>query len=288
MTHTIQPHIEFLICTLDEGVHQIKALLMPVQPRISYLVSWQHSAEQFESRTNGSATTLARKYPLPEWLKERPDVRVVHLAGRGLSRNRNCALSHAQGDWLVIADDDCRYGEQSIAHIYEALNRHPDADILQLQVHCPDGSPLRTYPATPYEYRNRPRFVYISSCELVLRRQTALPRFDERFGLGVYLGCGEEELFVFQASKQGLKVYYEPLHLVVTDGQTTGGKFAVSKPVQRAKGGLLTLIHGTMGALLRCFKYAFVYRTEGWGRRCSYFFQMIKGIVYVHTHHTLP
>ena len=95
-----------MICTLDEGVHQIKALLMPVQPRISYLVSWQHSAEQSESRTNGSATTLARKYPLPEWLKERPDVRVVHLAGRGLSRNRNCALSHAQGDWLVIADDD--------------------------------------------------------------------------------------------------------------------------------------------------------------------------------------
>ena len=98
MTHTIQPHIEFLICTLDEGVHQIKALLMPVQPRISYLVSWQHSAEQSESRTNGSATTQTRKYPLPEWLKERPDVRVVHLAGRGLSRNRNCALSHAQGD----------------------------------------------------------------------------------------------------------------------------------------------------------------------------------------------
>ena len=83
-------------------------------------------------------------------------------------------------------------------------------------------------------------------------------------------------------------MYYEPLYLVVTDGQTTGGKFAVSKPVQRAKGGLLTLIHGTPGALLRCFKYAFVYRTEGWGRRCSYFFQMIKGIVYVHTHHTLP
>lgn len=287
MTHTIQPHIEFLICTLDEGIQQINKLLMPVQPRISYLVSWQHSVEQTASGTAESATSLAEKYPLPEWLKERSDVRVVHLAGRGLSRNRNFALSHAQGDWLVVADDDCRYDEQSIAHIYEALYRHPDADILQLQVYCPDGTPLHAYPSVGYEYRNRPRFVYISSCELVLRRQAALPRFDERFGLGAYLGCGEEELFVYRASQLGMKVYYEPLPLVETNGHTTGGKFATSKSVQRAKGGLLTLIHGTPSALLRSFKYAFVYRKEGWGKRCSYFFQMIKGIVYVHTHHTL-
>lgn len=286
MLPTKQPHIEFLICTLDQGILQIKELLMPQQPQVSYLVSWQHSADGPLRET--TPTNLADKYDLPQWLEERHDVRVVHLPGRGLSRNRNFALRHAQGDWLVIADDDCRYGEQSVAHIYEALRRHPDADILQLQVYCTDGTPLRTYPSTSYEYKHRPRFVYISSCEMVLRRAAALPTFDERFGLGTYLGCGEEEWFVHQASQRGLKVYYEPLPLVVTDGHTTGGKFATSRSVQRAKGGLLALIHGIPGALLRCFKYAFVYRKENWAKRCGYFYQMIKGIVYVHTHHPLP
>lgn len=264
-----------------------KVLLSPL-PDVRYLISWQIS-ESFEKNAlsaGGKPDNVGRAY-LPESLKKRDDVRVVLLVGKGLSRNRNNAMKHATGDLLVIADDDCRYTEDSILKIRNAFMKHPDAAIIQMQGMSYDGRLLHNYPANSYEYKSRPRFVYVSSWELVIRRSAQLPSFDERFGIGAFLGCGEEELFVYMASKTGLKVYYEPEPFVFTEATTTGTKFAESKSVQRAKGGLLTLFHGPFGALARCIKYAFYYRHEGVVEKIGFLFEMTKGIFYVLTHHSI-
>lgn len=281
--------IEFLICTIDAGILKIPALLMPPMPGVCYLVSWQHSYTHTAVSANRECNVpLTAQADLPEVLIRRPDVRVVELQGKGLSRNRNNALKHAIGDWLIIADDDCRYTPDSINAVKKAIALHPQAAILQLQGTDFEGHPLQNYPAAPYEYRTRPRYAFVASWELVLRRSAGLPQFDERFGLGTYMCCGEEDLFVHQTSERGGAVYYEPLHLVNTPGETTGIRFAELQGVQRAKGGVLTMIHGPWGAVLRSLKYACLYPNVSVCRRLSFFVQMLKGIRYVLFSHPLP
>lgn len=282
--------IEFLICTIDAGIFKIPALLMPPMQGVSYLVSWQHSGKVGGQtlRQEQLAVPKEAHYRLPEILVSRPDVQVVELKGRGLSRNRNHALMHATGDWLIIADDDCSYTPDSIEAVKRAIALHPQAAIVQLQATDFAGKPLQHYSAVPYEYRNRPRNAYVASCELVLRRSADLPVFDERFGLGAYLGCGEEDLFVHQTSQRGGAVYYEPLRLVMTPAETTGTRFAELPGVQRAKGGVLALIHGPWGATLRCLKFASLYPGVSLRQRFSFFVQMLKGIRYVLVSRPLP
>ena len=272
--------IEILVCTLGEGIRRVPEVLMPPMDGLGYLISWQTGATPI----TGEAATQ----DIPEELRHRPDVRVVQLPGTGLSRNRNHALAHARGEWLVIADDDCRYTPQHIRNLQEARRRHPEADILLMQAHDYDGNFLHPYPSEPYEYKHRPRGSFVSSWEISMRRTAPLPRFDERFGLGAWLGCGEEEVFVHQASRRGLTVCYEPLSMVVTAAGTTGTKFAVSPAVQRAKGGVLCIIHGPIGATLRGLK--FIGFTPGLSirQRCKAGLEVMKGIIYVLTHHPLP
>lgn len=283
--------VEFLVCTIDQGIWKLSDLLMPPLPEVSYLVSWQHSLEKgggMDTPPFAAEGDDATGMGIPPFLAEREDVRVVELQGRGLSRNRNNALRHAKGDLLVIADDDCRYTPECIDRIRQAFARHPGAAIIQFQGVTPEGDYMRKYPEQPYEYRTRPRFAFVSSWEMVLNRHAGLPQFDERFGLGAYLSCGEEDVFVHQTSELGLQVYYEPCILVTTPGGTTGTRFAVSSGVRRAKGGVLAVMHGPIGATLRCLKFAANFPGVGVAKRMRFFYEMLKGIKHVLTHNSLP
>lgn len=246
---------------------------MRPQEGVSYLVAWQQSEDFIKSETERT---------LPTFIERRNDVRVVTMQGTGLSKNRNLALKHAMGDLLVVADDDCRYTEESLTNIRKAFELHTDAAVIVLQAHAPNGKPLHNYSSESYEYKQRPRFSYFSSWEMVLRRASNLPRFDERFGIGAYLGCGEEEVFIHNASQQGLKIYYEPLPLVVTPAETTGTRFLSSKAVQRAKGGVLCVMHGPLSAFSRCVKYAFCHVNAPLMQRLRIFLEMIKGCFYIY------
>lgn len=272
-------NIEFLICTIDERISRIESMLLEPINGVSYLISWQCTEDFLKDKKSNSFATP---------LYNRDDVRVFKNNSKGLSRNRNFALQRAMGDFLVIADDDCFYSLQSIVNIQQAFLTHPDASICLFQASDYKGKPLHNYVDYSYEYKQRPRFTNFSSWEIVLRRLSKIPTFDERFGIGAYLGCGEEEIFLHNASKSGLKIYYEPLLLVKTSAETTGTHFFTSRSVQRAKGGVLTIIHGPFFALLRCVKYAFFYIKTPLIQRLRILLEMIKGIVYVLTHHPLP
>ncbi|MGM9689089.1 MAG: glycosyltransferase [Alloprevotella sp.] len=266
--------IEILVCTLDEGISDVDGLLLPPLPDVKYLVAWQQTHD--------------RQPPLPARWTQRSDLRVLPHAGSGLSRNRNFALSHAEGDWLVIADDDNRYTPAHLQHLRWAIQLHPDAAALQLQATDYAGRPLRNYPSHAYEYHDRPRGTYVASYELALRRDAPLPAFDTRFGLGASLGCGEEEVFIHQLAASGQHVWYEPMPLVMTDAASTGTRFARLPAVQRAKGGVLCLMHGPWSAALRCLKYALTQPRLRPATRFTSLWQMFKGIAYVLTHHPLP
>ena len=256
--------IQFLISTLGERIAQAAKVLLPPVEGVSYVVVWQR---------NGIGSDA-----LPAELKEREDVSIVEDNGKGLARSRNIALENATADLLVITDDDNRYDTAAIELIRNAFEKHPTAGLIQFQALSMEGKPLRNYPAFPYAYETRPRGTYFCSVELVMRRKANLPRFDERFGLGAELGCGEEEVFVHEAVKRGVKMIYVPQPLVRTDGATTGGRFLTDAAVQRAKGAVLCILHGKVGAWLRLCSQVMQLHGITWQKRKEIAHNMYLGI----------
>lgn len=256
--------IQFLISTLGERIAQAAKVLLPPMEGVSYVVVWQR---------NGIGSDA-----LPAELKVREDVSIVEDNGKGLARSRNIALENATADLLVITDDDNRYDTAAIELIRNAFEKHPTAGLIQFQALTMEGKPLRNYPAFPYAYETRPRGTYFCSVELVMRRKANLPRFDERFGLGAELGCGEEEVFVHEAVKRGVKMIYVPQPLVRTDGATTGGRFLTDAAVQRAKGAVLCILHGKVGAWLRLCSQVMQLHGITWQKRKEIAHNMCLGI----------
>ena len=256
--------IQFLISTLGERIAQAAKVLLPPVKGVSYVVVWQR---------NGIGSDA-----LPAELKEREDVSIVEDNGKGLARSRNIALENATADLLVITDDDNRYDTAAIELIRNAFEKHPTAGLIQFQALTMEGKPLRNYPAFPYTYETRPRGTYFCSVELVMRRKANLPRFDERFGLGAELGCGEEEVFVHEAVKRGVKMIYVPQPLVRTDGATTGGRFLTDAKVQKAKGAVLCILHGKVGAWLRLCSQVMQLHGITWQKRKEIAHNMCLGI----------
>ena len=88
--------LDILICTYNERISRIPDMLLPFRPDVSYIVSMQYTDQAFLDH-------------IPDVLRQRPDVRVILLEGKGLSRNRNHCLDASSADIALIADDDCRY-----------------------------------------------------------------------------------------------------------------------------------------------------------------------------------
>lgn len=230
------PDIEILICTIDKGIERVPCVLMPPMEGVGYVLSVQ---------TTGRYTADM----LPKALAQRHDVCITYVRGCGLSRNRNNALAHAKAPIVIVADDDNRYLPSYIDTVRRAFAENPDADILHFQAETPDGKPLHEYPSD-----------WVCSVEIAMRRervQAAGVKFDERFGLGSRCLCaGEEDVFLCDACRAGLKVGYVPEVMVRTPGDTTGMHFVDNAVLQRTKGAVFSYCYGVCRALWLTLKEA--------------------------------
>lgn len=263
--------LSVLICTLNDRIGNIPDLLLPPSEQVEYVVSFQYTDEMFISL-------------IPPVLTERPDVKLIPLFGTGLSANRNNALRHCTTELAIIADDDVRYTPESLAMVIKHFEQHPDVDIALFQARYPDGTPFRSYSPESYDYMHRPKGSYIVSFELALRTDAPYPAFDTRFGLGAaYLSCGEEEVWVHQAWRQGARVRYFPQQLCTAPfGETTGDRFLVDTRVRRSKGAVLYMMHGMIGSFLRITRTAL--RLPLPHNRWQYWRDMLDGILYIYRH----
>lgn len=235
--------LEVLICTIDDGINHVNNMVLPPIDYIKYLISWQR--------------TDSTEKEIPQALLQRQDIRVVTAEGKGLAANRNNALSHAEGDILILADDDAKYRPEYFKTILHAYEENPEADILTFQMVDGMGHFHKKYPVYPFNYAQCPKGFYYSSLEITMRRKAHLPLFDTRFGLGAtYLGCGEEEIFIHDAAQNKMLIRYIPKVIVETPHATTGARFDTDVKVRRAKGAVLFVLHGYWSATLRCLKYA--------------------------------
>ena len=143
-----------------------------------------------------------------------------------------------------------------------------------------EGTSLHPYPNYSFDYKDTPKGYWYNSQEIAFRKSSRLPLFDTRFGINSpKLGCGEEEVFLWQAHEQGLSVRYFPEVIVETDATTSRYQFYTDKRMQRAKGAVLCIMHGPSGAFLRCLKLAIVHALKH--NPISLLWHMTYGIIYI-------
>lgn len=241
--------VDILICTIDEGINGIGEVLMPPMSEVHYVVSMQHTRPL---NTEPSWNSVLAS------LRQRPDVTVTTIEGRGLSRNRNNALRHATADILLIADDDCRYVPTNIDAILRAYETHHEADVICFEAQSYDEKPMKCYPNDSLPYDEAERVGYFpTSMEITLRRKTlehSGVTFNEHFGLGTPLPAGEEDILITDLQRAGLHVMFVPEVITMTDPVTTGDHFLQDNRLQVTKGAVFRYRYGLVCALWRTLK----------------------------------
>lgn len=92
-----------------------------------------------------------------------------------------------------------------------------------------------------------PALYTISALEMACKRQSVqgFIRFDERFGLGTkFLTCGEEEVWLEDALRAGLKLHYFPDKIIETSTMLKKSLIYIDAGVQRSRGAIAYYKHG--------------------------------------------
>lgn len=154
---------------------------------------------------------------------EKCQATIIYTTERGLSRSRNMAIYNATGDICLICDDDEVLEDNYVSTIIQAFQRYPEVDIITFTVH---STRKCSYPS------KEKKISYIgamkrNSWEIAFRRESIVRnniRFDEQMGSGTGNGAGEENKFLFDCLKKGLKIRLVP-QLIASVAQANSNWF---------------------------------------------------------------
>lgn len=136
------------------------------------------------------------------------DAIYIETTDRGLSKSRNLAINNASADICIFCDNDVEYEDGYEDMILSSFEKYSDADMIVFYIKRPEK---------PQPNYDKPRKMdYLSvlkifSPEIAFRRKSIGDiRFNEAFGAGAKYPMGEENLFLYDCLKKGLKIMYVP------------------------------------------------------------------------------
>lgn len=135
--------------------------------------------------------------------------KVITKNEKGLSKSRNLAISKAEEEIVVLADDDVKYIKDYEKIIIEAYQKYKNVDIICFFVESMNEKRKTKRMLTGkigYIRANK-----IASFEITFRKKAILDnkiKFNEKFGAGTELNRGEEQLFLYEAIKNKLKIIF--------------------------------------------------------------------------------
>ena len=194
--------VQLLISTINEGINKIEFIIMPPVEGVSYIITHQCIKEEFNI--------------IPEALK-RNDVRLIRIYSTGLSVNRNNCLMHADGDILMILDDDVVIKPEYISKIRSFFSSEV-VDIACSKIRTNNDEPeYKSYHKKEINLTKISQLKAVSSIEISIRNKSLKNKgiwFDERFGLGTRAKSGEELIFLNDCLAKGLKIRFFPEYTI--------------------------------------------------------------------------
>lgn len=170
---------------------------------------------------------------------------------RGLARSRNRAIALASEEICLFGDDDQRYVPDVCERVEEAFAEFPKADIITFAERTPEGALRKRYPSRPRQHSlfsaGRVRTPEIAF-RLSRVRKAGL-RFDADFGLGSKYTSGEELIFLADALRKNLKVWFVPRVISFHPDDTTGARGSIDPCVMRSRGAMMGRVFGRIAPL---------------------------------------
>ncbi|MEK3769944.1 glycosyltransferase [Paenibacillus sp. FSL R5-0887] len=155
--------------------------------------------------------------------KDGKNIKWISSTQRGLSRSRNMALENSKSEICLLADDDLEYLMDYEKTILSQFELYEEADIIAFQVEGIEGS-FKQYSNKSYNV-NYLTSMKISSVEVAFRLDSIKKNglnFNELFGAGSKYFMGEENIFLMNCLKCGLKIRYVPIKIAnLHIGQST-------------------------------------------------------------------
>lgn len=168
----------------------------------------------------------------------------LNAEDRGVGRNRNRLLDHAEGDFLILADDDMRFVEGYPAIAEQAIAACADADVYIFNLI--EQKPRR-YVNRKTARVGRRQYARYGAARLMLRRETiqrAGIRFSLDFGGGARYGSGEDTIFLRDCLDKGLKLCAVPYALAEIDQEAESSWFrGYNRKFFRDKGALYACLY---------------------------------------------
>ena len=181
--------------------------------KLEILISCMHQTDDRlvrSSKITGSALMINQcdrdsyqEYPTADGI-----ARIISTTQRGLTKSRNMAIRHSQGDICMLCDDDEEFLPDYAGKILDAYALLPQADVIIFKM--ADRAP--SFPDKVCRLRF-PMTAKVSSWQISFRRQSLLRtgvRFDELLGAGTGNGAEEELKFLLDCQRAGLRIYYVP------------------------------------------------------------------------------
>lgn len=161
---------------------------------------------------------------------------MINTKERGLSNSRNLAIKNATGDICIICDDDEKFSNTYVEDIVKAFQSHKDADVIAFKLIRPQK-----------KYREKGKklspldCLKVSSVEIAFKLKRIKEKnilFDPQIGSGISKAGGEENVFLHECLKKGLKIYYHPIiiaELLDAESQWLASKYSKDYFIDRGK-----------------------------------------------------
>jgi len=141
-------------------------------------------------------------------------VKLISTPDRGVGKNRNKALSFASGEYLLFADEDMVYNDDYESVVKQAFERKKNADIIIFNLKYLNRAPKRKKSKTKFIRLHFWNALRYGAARIAIRKKSlekATLSFSHLYGGGAPYSSGEDSLFIREAFRKKLKIYYCPI-----------------------------------------------------------------------------
>ncbi len=185
------------------------------------------------------------------------NVTMINSPERGLSRSRNLAIKNCSADVAIVSDDDEEFIDDLENLVVKAYEELPKADLIIFDIHGRD----RKFGDTPRKLKKL-ELLKVSSVRVSFRVDKIKDNvwFDENLGAGTGNGAGEENKFLFDCHKKGLKIYHYPLYIATLVDEESSWFVGFDKQYFYNRGMVTRYVMGWFWSTLYAFYYSFAKR----------------------------
>lgn len=165
--------------------------------------------EEMNISTEAIITNQTNAFFYKEIRYKNNDIKIYNFNEKGVGLNRNNSLMRADGDIILIADDDIRYIDNYAEIVLREFEEKPDADIIIFNIFSKDQERNR------YVIKKNKR-IYTYNClrygavRMAIKLDSIKNKnifFSLLFGGGAKYGSGEDSIFIYNCIRSGLKAY---------------------------------------------------------------------------------